>query len=200
MMEITIVWEKDRPYFVSDNNKGDCILLNVGLEYIDDIEISGEMFFVILQKDASGWKANIDKEISHGIIHGDMVHELVAEINNTLETRGSFDIIAYVMSNKEEYAYLTHLVCWIEKYRPAPPGISRLVHSQERKPTTPLPCRENNAPKVLNLRGVCGYWIACGSPKMKLSIAGTSMPPCPIVWPKDPGPELNLHARNHAQE
>ena len=127
-MKITISWEKDRPYFISDEKKGDCILLNFGLEYVDDIEVASEAFFVFLQKDESGWKAKIDLEMSHGIIHRDMIRELTARINSTLGTKGSFDIVDYVMSNKEDYAYFSHHVCWIEKYRPTPPGISRLIY------------------------------------------------------------------------
>lgn len=126
-MEITIVWEKDRPYFISDDKKGDCILLNFGLEYVDDIEIANERFFVFLQKGESGWKVQIDKEMSHGIIHRGLVHELTAKIDQALKTRDSFDILGYALSNKTDYAYLSHHVCWIEKYRPKPPGISRLV-------------------------------------------------------------------------
>jgi len=123
-----IVWEKDQPYFISDDKKGDCILLQFGLEYIDDIDIAGERFFVFFQKDESGWKAKIDKNMSHGIVHKDLIDELITEINFTLETRGSFDIVEYVVSNKESYAYFSFIVCWIEKYRPTPPGISRLIH------------------------------------------------------------------------
>ena len=123
-----IVWEKDHPYFTSDDKKGDCILLHFGLEYIDDIDIAGERFFVYFQKDESKWRAKIDKNMSHGIVHKDLIDELTAEINFTLETRGSFDIVEYVVSNKESYAYFSFIVCWIEKYRPTPPGISRLIH------------------------------------------------------------------------
>lgn len=126
-MEVTIVWEKDRPYFVSDDKKGDCLLLNFGLEYVDDIEIANERFFVFLQKGVSGWKVQIDKEMSHGIIHRDLVHELTAKIDQALGRRGVFDMVGYALSNKADYAYLSHHVCWIEKYRPKPPGISRLV-------------------------------------------------------------------------
>lgn len=126
-MKITIVWENNRPYFISDEKKGDCILLNFGLEYVDDIEVASERFFVFLQKGESGWKAQIDKEMSHGIIHRDLVHELTAAIDQALERRDVFDMVGYVMSNKADYAYLSHHVCWIEKYRPTPPGISRLV-------------------------------------------------------------------------
>ena len=128
MMKITSIWEKDRPYFISDEKKGDCILLNFGLEYVDDIEVASEAFFVFLQKDESGWKAKIDPEMSHGIIHRDIIRELTAKINSTLGTKGSFDIVDYVMSNKEDYAYFSHHVCWIEKYRPTPPGISHLIY------------------------------------------------------------------------
>ena len=126
-MQIRIVWEKDRPYFMSDDKKGDCTLLDFVLEYIDDIDIAGERFFVFLQKDESRWKAKIDIEMSHGIIHRDIIHELTAKINSTLETGDNFDILGFVMSNKAGYAYLSHHVCWIERYRPKPPGISRLV-------------------------------------------------------------------------
>ena len=125
MMSITILWENDRPYFVSGDKKGDCLLLNFGLEYIDDVEIAGERFFIFLQKGASGWKAQIDREMSHGIIHRDLVHELTAKINDALEAKGSFDIVEYAMANKKEYAFLDHLVCWMEAYRPTPRSISQ---------------------------------------------------------------------------
>jgi len=46
MMKIKMGWKKDQPYFTSDDKKGDCILLHFGLEYIDDIDIVGERFFV----------------------------------------------------------------------------------------------------------------------------------------------------------
>ena len=45
-----VVWEKDQPYFISDDNKGDCILLNFGLGYVDDIEVASERHFVFCKK------------------------------------------------------------------------------------------------------------------------------------------------------
>ena len=125
MMNITILWENDRPYFVSGDKKGDCLLLNFGLEYIDDIEISGERFIIFIQKDEAAWEAIVDKDRSHGIIHRDLVHELTAKINDALEAKGSFDIVEYAMANKKEYAFLDHLVCWMEAYRPTPRSISQ---------------------------------------------------------------------------
>ena len=117
MMEITIDWINERPYFILDDEKGDCILLNFGLDYIDDIEIDYERFFIYLQKDGVAWKANRDTARSFGIIHGDMINDLLAKINNALETRADFDIIEYVMANKKDYAFLHRFVCWIDKYR-----------------------------------------------------------------------------------
>lgn len=127
-MKISIVWEKDRPYFISDDKRGDCILLQFVLEYIDDIAIDGERFFVFLQKDEAGWKAKIDDKLSYGTLHRDLIHELIAEINFALEARGAFDMVEYVASSKHSDAFFSFFVCWIEKHRPAPPGISHLVH------------------------------------------------------------------------
>jgi len=88
----------------------------------------GKGFLFFLHKNKSGWKAKIDKNLSLGVVHKDLIDKLITEINLTLETRGSFDIVEYVVSNKESDAYFSFIVCWIEKYRPAPPGISRLIH------------------------------------------------------------------------
>lgn len=126
-MKIAIVWENNRPYFMSDDKKGDCVLLQFVWEYIDDIDLDGERFFVFLQKGEAGWKAKIDDKLSYGTLHKDLVHELIAEINFALEARGAFEMIEYVASNKHSDAFFSFFVCWIEKYRPAPPGISRLV-------------------------------------------------------------------------
>lgn len=54
MMKIMIVREEDRPYFISDDRKGDCVLLNFGMEYVDDIEIAGERYFIFFTPERIG--------------------------------------------------------------------------------------------------------------------------------------------------
>lgn len=118
MMRIMIVREEDRPYFISDDRKGDCVLLNFGMEYVDDIEIASERYFIFLHQSESVWQAGIDKDLSHGIVHRDAILELIVKINHALEAGGIFDVTGYAILNKKEYAHLSQHVCWIEKYRP----------------------------------------------------------------------------------
>lgn len=111
-----IFWKYgDHPIFVSGDMEGDQIYLSFGLDYVDDIQISGENFVVYLVKDEMGWQAKIDKKTSFGIIHDGMINQLIAEINNALKEGNDFDIVKYVMSNKEKDAYFSHIVRWRKK-------------------------------------------------------------------------------------
>ena len=100
-----LTWIYEQPYFWVDNKKEKCLLLSFGLEFVDDIEIQGERFFIDLQKNGAEWRVELDKASSYWSINKDMVDNLMQEINNALMKKEDYDICDYVLSHKANGSY-----------------------------------------------------------------------------------------------
>lgn len=105
-----LTWIYEQPHFWVDNKKEKCLLLSFGLEYVDDIEIQGERFYIYLQKNEAEWRVELDKDSSYWSINKDMVDNLMQEINNALMKKQDYDIRNYVLSHKANRSYFQSFV------------------------------------------------------------------------------------------
>ena len=76
-----LTWIYEQPHFRVDNKEGSCLLLSFGLEYVDDIEIESERFFIYLRKNGVDWRVELDRDSSRWSVNKDMVDNLMQEIN-----------------------------------------------------------------------------------------------------------------------
>ena len=100
-----LTWIYEQPYFRVDSKEGNCLLLSFGLEYVDDIEIQGERFFIYLKKKEAVWWVELDKDSSYWSVNKDMVDNLMQEINHALMKKEDYDIGDYVLSHKANGSY-----------------------------------------------------------------------------------------------
>ena len=100
-----LTWRYEQPHFYGSNKKGNCIILGFGHEYLDDIEISGEMFFLYLRKHEAQWQVELDKNMSRWWANKEMVDRLIHEINDALTKKEDYDISAYAVSHKSPGSY-----------------------------------------------------------------------------------------------
>lgn len=100
-----LTWVYEQPLFRVDDKEGNCLLLSFGLEYVDDIEIRAEDFFIYLRKSEAVWWVELDKDLSQGFINKDMADNLMQEINNALMKKEDYNIRDYVSSHKDKVSY-----------------------------------------------------------------------------------------------
>ena len=98
------------PLFSVGNKMGKCLILNFGLEYVDDIQINGEDFYIHLRASKAGWRAEFDKAMSWGLINKSMIDNLIREINTALTRKEDYDIVAYILAHKDNESYLSYAV------------------------------------------------------------------------------------------
>jgi hypothetical protein len=103
-----LIWEANRPFFAIHRQRGSCIWLSFVLEYVDDISVKEENFFICLQQNQTAWQTTLDKNRSDGIVHRSMIDRLLEMINNVLTTKSNLDFIEYVKLNKSSDAYFTY--------------------------------------------------------------------------------------------
>lgn len=103
-----LIWEDNRPFFAIYHERGSCIWLSFGLDYVDDILVKGEDFYICLEQNQTAWQATLDKNRSDWIVHRSMIDRLIEMINNALTTKSNLDFIEYVKMNKSSDAYFTY--------------------------------------------------------------------------------------------
>ena len=103
-----LIREANRPFFAIHCQRGSCIWLSFVLEYVDDISMKEENFFICLQQNETVWRATLDKNRSDGIVHRSMIDRLLELINEALTTKSNLDFIKYVKMNKSSDAYFTY--------------------------------------------------------------------------------------------
>ena len=106
-----LTWIYEQPHFRVDNKEGSCLLLSFGLEYVDDIEIESERFFIYLRKNGADWRVELDRDSSRWSVNKDMVDNLMQEINHALMKKEDYDIRDYVLSHKAHGSYFQCFVC-----------------------------------------------------------------------------------------
>ena len=103
-----LIWEANRPFFAIHRQRGSCIWLSFVLDYVDDICVKGEDFFICLEQKQATWQATLDKDRSDWFVHTSMIDQLIEMINNALTTKSNLDFIDYVKLNKSSDAYFTY--------------------------------------------------------------------------------------------
>ena len=103
-----LIWEDNRPFFAVHRQRGSRIWLSFVLDYVDDVPVKEENFFICLQQDPTAWRAALDKNRSDGIVHKSMINRLIEMINNAVATKSNLDFIVYVKMNKSSNAYFTY--------------------------------------------------------------------------------------------
>ena len=103
-----LIWEENRPFFAIHRQRGSCIWLSFGLDYVDDIPVKEEDFSICLQQSHTAWQATLDKYRSDGIVHRSMIDRLIKMINNALTKISNLDFIDYVKLNRTSAAYFTY--------------------------------------------------------------------------------------------
>ena len=105
-----LIWEANRPFFAMHRQRGSCIWLSFGLDYVDDVPVKEENFVICLEQNETAWRATLDKNRSFGIIHRSMIDRLLEMLNNAVRTKSDLDFIEYVKTNKSSAAYFTYIL------------------------------------------------------------------------------------------
>jgi hypothetical protein len=106
---LTWIYET-QPLFRVDNKMGKCLILNFALEYVDDIPIREENFYMYLRASDAGWRVELDKAVSWGLLNKDMVDNLISELHHALIKKEDYNIREYVLAHKDKGSYFQYFV------------------------------------------------------------------------------------------
>ena len=106
-----LTWiDETQPLFSVGNKMGKRLIIDFILEYVDDIPIKEEHFYIDLRASDAGWRAELNKAMSWGLLNKGMVDKLIFELNNAILKREDYNIREYVLAHKDKESYFQYYV------------------------------------------------------------------------------------------